>query len=569
MRPRCEDKKRSFNKTPKKMFWPVIALGLLCFNTLASTTYYVSSTDGLDSNLGTSPTHPWKTIQRVNKSVFNPGDQVLFKTGDSFAGQLVVNASGLAGRPISYSSYGDQELPILDGSAGNRGHPVSTISIINHDYLKISNLKIRNFRKKSLKGFSNFDAFGIYVQNTGIRDLRGFQFHDLVVEDVFPIRGRNKHKENAFNQVTVTGIRFETSRSTSREDAVHTRDIFIHNNLIRRTGRFGIAVRHRPSEDVAARESIKDYDANFIVKDNRCEDVGGSCVLMSGVKRGLLEGNQFIRSGALVEPNLSVNRGSGAWFWRSRDIVAQHNVSVSSRGHNDSSGIHVDYNNQNILVQYNFFYDNEGDGTEILGNNQNIIWRYNVSVGDGKRRLGIRRPEGGKSRHPGKTINISPFAVPFPVPSEDIYIYNNTYVITANTEPDIRITGKKVRIWNNLFVAQKNATLGQKTNFEWCGTPLDMIGNFFVGNVSENFSKLDKRPHFPEINFDENFGGPETLALELRYAVNEEQVEHPLFPYAKRGIFSHITSIPDVDFFGNTLESATGLVGAGYKKSNP
>ena len=65
---------------------------------------------------------------------------------------------------------------------------------------------------------------------------------------------------------------------------------------------------------------------------------------------------------------------------------------MGSRGHNDSSGLHVDFGNENVLVQYNFFYDNEGYGTEILGKNNNVIWRYNVSVGDATRIPRIDRP---------------------------------------------------------------------------------------------------------------------------------------------------------------------------------
>ena len=68
----------------------------------------------------------------------------------------------------------------------------------------------------------------------------------------------------------------------------------------------------------------------------------GSCVLMNGIWQGLLEGNTFVGSGAMVEPKLSVNRGSGAWFFRSQHIVAQYNSAYGSRGHNDSAGMHVD-----------------------------------------------------------------------------------------------------------------------------------------------------------------------------------------------------------------------------------
>ena len=63
------------------------------------------------------------------------------------------------------------------------------------------------------------------------------------------------------------------------------------------------------------------YDTNVRIINNRCEDTGGSCGY-EGCYEWLRE-NSFIRSGAMVEPELSVNRGSGAWFFSSKNIVAQ------------------------------------------------------------------------------------------------------------------------------------------------------------------------------------------------------------------------------------------------------
>jgi len=36
---------------------------------------------GNDSNSGTSPAAPWRTVAKVNASVFQPGDKVVFKSG--------------------------------------------------------------------------------------------------------------------------------------------------------------------------------------------------------------------------------------------------------------------------------------------------------------------------------------------------------------------------------------------------------------------------------------------------------------------------------------------------------
>ncbi len=78
-------------------------------------TYYVNNL-GNDSNLGTSEDSAWRSLDKVNSFVFSPGDQVLFKRGDSWTGTLVVKFSGTAGNPIVYGAYGTGATPKIYGS---------------------------------------------------------------------------------------------------------------------------------------------------------------------------------------------------------------------------------------------------------------------------------------------------------------------------------------------------------------------------------------------------------------------------------------------------------------------
>ena len=529
----------------------------------------MSSSEGDDHNTGVTKQAPWASLKRVSRADLLPGDIVRFKSGDTFAGMLRINQSGSGTKPIVFTSYGDGNNPIIDGALGVGGDPIAAIFIRDQDHIEISNLTIRNFRKRSRKGVSDYDSFGIYVKNTGKRILRGFNFHHLKVEDIFPVLGRNKFNREAFNNTDVTGIRFETEPPFSLKKVANTRDIFVHSNLIRRTARFGVVVRHRASKLGTIRNSLANYDVNFIVLNNRCEDLGGSCVLMHGVFRGLLQGNTFVRSGAMVEPELSVNRGSGAWFFRSKNIVAQQNTAAFSRGRMDSAGIHVDFGNENVLVQYNFSYDNEGYGTEILGNNKNIIWRFNISVGDGTRQTGVSRPEGGKSQHPGRTLHVTDYSRPRRLQSDGVYIYNNTYVITPNSSPDIELNGKNIHIWNNLFVVEKNAHLGRNTNIVWSkDDPVDFRGNVFSGSISQKFLGLDSGAKQANINFDGDQKNGESYAIsaeQVNRLASDQPVIQPAFPAAGKGIFAHISEKAEIDFFGNKIIHLPGFVGAGYK----
>lgn len=113
---------------------PWIILALLTACPAWATTYYVSAA-GSDGNNGTSTGTPWQTIAKVNSnaSTFLPGDSILFRSGDKFAGTIqflntthAVGAttllsnppvpSGSAGSPITVSSYNSGAKPIIDGA---------------------------------------------------------------------------------------------------------------------------------------------------------------------------------------------------------------------------------------------------------------------------------------------------------------------------------------------------------------------------------------------------------------------------------------------------------------------
>jgi hypothetical protein len=101
-----------------------ISLGLLLAPSVgvsqaSGTIYYVSSSGGLDTNTGLSAAEPFRTIAKVNTLNLLPGDQVLFKCGDTWrAEQLVISKSGTAGAPITFGSYpaGCANRPSLSGS---------------------------------------------------------------------------------------------------------------------------------------------------------------------------------------------------------------------------------------------------------------------------------------------------------------------------------------------------------------------------------------------------------------------------------------------------------------------
>ena len=98
----------------KQINYQVVVL-LLSFSLCAQNQYYLSSSTGNDNNNG-SQTQPWKTLSKLSNISLGPGDTVYFKKGDTFRGHYVVDGSGAEGKPITFTSYGSGNQPILSGS---------------------------------------------------------------------------------------------------------------------------------------------------------------------------------------------------------------------------------------------------------------------------------------------------------------------------------------------------------------------------------------------------------------------------------------------------------------------
>jgi outer membrane biosynthesis protein TonB len=86
--------------------------------TQASATYYVANS-GSDSNNGTSPATPWKTLAKLSATKMLPGNSAALQCGSVFRESLTLTQSGTASAPINYGSYGSctgSNLPLISGA---------------------------------------------------------------------------------------------------------------------------------------------------------------------------------------------------------------------------------------------------------------------------------------------------------------------------------------------------------------------------------------------------------------------------------------------------------------------
>jgi hypothetical protein len=505
----------------------------------AQSTYYFSNSTGNDSNVG-SEASPFQTISKLNSLVLVAGDKILFKKGDTFIGQIVVSYSGTSGFPIVYDSYGLGDLPLLTASNGSNGipDPLSTIRILGKQYLEFHNLRIENERFDAAAGSPNDQSFGIYIQSFKTLPASGnfedavlfkhFRFSNLVVQNVYSLGSSTTD----FDSIYSSGIYFLDA---------FVNDVIIENCYFTDLERTGIWLRK--------------YVSDAIIRNNEFIDTGGSGTILSATRRVLYEKNLMRFTGSGTDSRM-VKRGSGMWVFNSDDVVAQYNTSQHARGTGDSSGMHVDYGNNNILFQYNYLEDSAGGFCETLGENDNIIWRYNISVNEGNK-SGVNR-----------LLWVSDYAF-VPKKSTNVFVYNNTVyqgLKYQNVMADSKISLKatSLNFMNNIIYLEPTAKLGELEYLLDVNTQNFSTNILFGGTIKSNFKMLDATrkevdPKFVDIG-RRHFSGYKLLsdspALSTALPFSE-----PVFPLAGTGIFAAITSNATKDIFGNpvNLASATNI----------
>jgi hypothetical protein len=93
--------------------------------------FYVDSNSGSDSNGGTSSSTPWRSLNKVNSSTFQPGDAINFQRGSVWTGNLQVRSSGTSSSPITYRAYGTGAAPQIANPGVTYGEAVSVTGSFN------------------------------------------------------------------------------------------------------------------------------------------------------------------------------------------------------------------------------------------------------------------------------------------------------------------------------------------------------------------------------------------------------------------------------------------------------
>ena len=539
----------------------ILPLLLIALTTKADAAehYYLSSSTGADSNSG-SQNSPWMSLDKISATELEPGDIVYFKRGDRFDGHFVVNGSGAADQPILITAYGDGPQPIITGEVGAEagGDYQEAILVNNHDHMVFDGLEVQNERITSRAGVDDKDAFGIRISNTGNEVMRHFTFRNMTFRNIFaPQAVLREDGEDSFNQLVVSGVTFFSSKNKNPGNEKHIRDVLMEDCYFENIQRLGVHMRHQGGIKGIGDDAIN-RNMNFVFRNNEFHHLGGTCILPTMTYNCLIEHNLFNHPGSSNDPRMPA-RGSSVWTWRSHNTVIQHNTCLSTRGYLDSHGIHIDHQNVNTFIQYNYMEDCEGGFVEILGGNVNAVYRFNISVNDGWR----DNPKWKNSNH---TVWINNKTAKGIHHCDGSYIYNNTIYMDRDFSTAIEIDAKNTYIYNNIFHVVKGSIGGKTVKMIDNDTDLLISNNLFRGEVSSRLSTLDA---------NHQTGNPRLIAPETRsksgyqLEVGSAAIDNglprrgPPIPGAGSGIFKDLTEYPTVDFYGNPVDLSTGTPNIG------
>ncbi|MGA9659430.1 MAG: hypothetical protein WBQ60_10070 [Asticcacaulis sp.] len=514
--------------------------------------YYLSSSEGGDDQKGTIKA-PWKTLAKISSVSLHAGDKIYFKAGDRFDGHFVVNGSGSDEDPILISSYGAGPKPILTGQvgAGHGGDYQEAIYIQNADNIILDGLDVRNERKFARQSVRDIDAFAVNVSNTGTRVMKNITLRSMTFQKVYAVQPMLERSD--FDSLLVAAVRFTSSKNTRVGDEKNIQNILVENCYFTDIQRLGIQFMHAGGLEGVGNDAIN-RNMDVVVRNNIFHHLGGTSVLPQSVYNCLIEHNLFDHPGSNVDPRMP-GRGSSSWPINCINTVLQHNRCLSTRGYADSCGIHIDLNNLNTFIQYNYMEDCEGGFVEILGGNVNSVYRFNVSVNDAWR----KSPPGTPFWKQGHTLWVSGSQGKDkePAPPANTYIYNNTICVDQAFPTSIDIMGQDTFIYNNIFYSTKGGKIGGDTvSIKPNNQNLFISSNLFFGDVGSQFTQLDARPVTADPTFSGKGEGLDKYQLMAGSpAIGQGLIKQGLaIPGAGKGVFKNISAYPTIDAYGNPID---------------
>ncbi len=516
-------------------------LAILGCNKIETVTheFYINSETGNDNNDGTSPDKAWKSLERASEKSYTAGDKLMLSKGSVFSGKLLLKGGGSETEPVTVSSYdagnGKSGLPIIN----SQGY-LAAVQITNGRNFVISDLELTSDGGVAYEPDAKTKRYGVFVETTVPGNYPNIQLKNLKIHHIFSTENVPGGGQNPTSNMGM-GIYIVMNKGAGK-----IKNVLIEDCTIEMTGHTGIKISGSGSG------ANVNYLDSVVIRNNLLKNIGGPGMVPGRCSNVLVQGNVVNYSGSAADPRMH-NRGSGIWPWTCNNVLIEKNKFMHARGKNDSCGAHIDFNCNNVVVQYNLSVDNAGGFVEILGNDNNCCYRYNISINDGFRTKGENKAQ--KDGHvlwtSGYVGNGNKKTGPF-----NSYIYNNTIFAKAEilSKFDFSSTTNGILIANNIFYI-----VGKTKDTSKNGDDASIDNAVFKNNLYQRADILpesliitDTAPIIGDPQFA-NAGGlnPEDYIPLNAAVVKNRGIEIRKIPGDKIGLTIGLNV--DVDFFGNPI----------------
>lgn len=385
-----------------------ITLGVAVMVKLQAADYYIDPT-GNDSNSGTSAATAWQSLSKVNGTIFQPGDNVLFKRGGTWVGTLSPQGSGNSTSQITLGAYGTGAKPLINGN-GNW----ATITLSSQSYWTIQDFEVTN------PASNDSSRSGIRVDWSGSGTMRGI---NILNNDVHDVRGIKNVNDGGRNN----GGIFFWINEPGKADGV-----LIQGNTVKTIYGQGINFNGE-AEYAGGGMNYANCSPNVIARGNTVISTSGDGILMLGTDNELVEHNEVGYVGQLSDNG---NNIAAAWPTRHVNGLWQYNHVHHTKwlNANDSTAFDNDgFLSGATVFQYNYSHDNEGGflmeytwGGDDPG--AQTIVRYNISWNENRVLASNRnsaRIYNNVFYNPGGTLDVTW------TPNQSYILFSNNLFVAA------------------------------------------------------------------------------------------------------------------------------------------
>lgn len=301
--------------------------------------FFVDAEGGDDALSGSSSDRAWRSLERINRATFEPGDEILLKRGGRWRGTLRPQGGGTADHAIRIASYGEGPRPFIDGEKR------PAVLIYNQDAWSVEGLEVTNHKD------SGQDAMKVWAEP------RRPHFRRIRIRDCVA------HGAGG------SGIRVGDDTYGNYDDVI-IEDCISYNN--QESGIFIRAKDFAEVRDLAIRRSVAYGN-------------GWDGIKIYNGRDGVIEHCVAYRNGWKHDARV------GIWCWMSENITIQFCESYENvtPGAHDGGGFDIDWSSRNSVIQYCYSHDNDGAGYLFMGSGRGFTTgsavRFNISQNDGRK----------------------------------------------------------------------------------------------------------------------------------------------------------------------------------------